>query len=99
MGGTELGVREKSSTARPSSAPVASASFQRIQNVAPLAMLSEEIVEESAVRSAAALPFFAPVVAVSGVTKLRAATLVQVPVTRSVAFVLYSKFIWSVRPA
>ena len=74
-------------------------SFQRIQKVAPLAMLEREIVEESAVRSAAALPFLAPAVAVSGVTKLRAATPVQVPVTRSVALVLYSKLIWSVRPA
>ena len=74
-------------------------SVQRIQKVAPLAMLSAGIVDESAVRSAAALPFFAPAVAVSGVTKLSAATFVQVPVTRSVAFRLYSKFIWSVRPA
>ena len=62
IGGTALGVSEKSSTARPSSAPVASVSVQRIQNVAPLAMLSAGIVEESAVRSAAALPFLAPVV-------------------------------------
>src|SRR5436305_1225782 len=97
-GTTDWGVREKSSTARPSSAPVASVSFQRIQKVAPLAMLSDVIVEESAVRSAAALPFLAPVVAVSGVTKLRAATPVQGPVTRSVACRLYSKSIWSVRP-
>src|SRR4051794_25771929 len=86
LGGTTAwGVMEKSSTAKPSSAPVASVSFQRIQKVAPLAMLSDVIVEESAVRSAAALPFLAPVVTVSGVTKLRAATFVQVPVTRSVA--------------
>src|SRR3954465_5768460 len=96
---TPLGVSERSSTARPSSAPVASVSFQRIQKVAPLGIDRAEIVDESAVRSAAALPFLAPVVAVSGVTKFRAATLVQVPVTRSVALVLYSKFIWSVRPA
>src|SRR4051794_26241040 len=94
-----LGVREKSSTARPSSAPVASVSFQRIQNVAPLGMLRDETVEESAVRSAAALPFLAPAVAVSGVTKFSAATFVQVPVTRSVALVLYSKLTWSVRAA
>src|SRR3954468_474057 len=98
-GTTDWGVSEKSSTARPSSAPVASVSFQRIQNVAPLAMLSDVIVEESAVRSAAALPFLAPAVTVSGVTKLRAATFVQVPVTRSTALRLYSKFIWSVRAA
>src|SRR4051794_31569802 len=93
------GVSEKSSTARPSSAPVASWSFQRIQKVAPLGMLSELIVLERAVRSAAALPFLAPAVTVSGVTKLSAATLIQVPVTRSVELRLYSKFIWSVRPA
>src|SRR5689334_17912490 len=65
---TEAGVSEKSSTARPSSAPLASVSFQRIQKVAPLAMLKDETVDESAVRSAAALPFLAPTVAVSGVT-------------------------------
>src|SRR3954466_3854374 len=98
-GATALGVREKSSTARPSSAPVASVSFQRIQKVAPVAMLKDETVDERAVRSAAALPFLAPAVTVSGVTKLSAATFVQVPVTRSVALRLYSKFIWSVRPA
>src|SRR5438045_3732628 len=79
-GGTACGVREKSCTARPSSAPVASVSFQRIQKVAPLAIESELKVVESAVRSAAALPFLAPVVAVSGVTKLSAATPVHVPV-------------------
>ena len=95
-----FGVSEKSSTARPSSAPVASMSVQRIQKVAPLAMLKRRrSVDESAVRSPAALPFFAPAVAVSGVTKFSAATSVQVPVTRSVALVLYSKFIWSVRAA
>src|SRR2546423_12360347 len=64
-----LGVIEKSSTASPSSAPVASVSFQRIQNVAPLGILNPLMVELRAVRSAAALPFLAPVVAVSGVTK------------------------------
>src|SRR3954449_9360343 len=98
-GGMAFGVREKPSTARPSSGPVAWVSFQRIQNVAPLARLRDVIVEESAVRSAAAFPFLAPAVTVSGVTKLRAATFVQVPVTRSVALRLYSKFIWSVRAA
>ena len=101
LGGTTppWGVSEKSSTDRPSSAPVASISVQRIQNVAPLAMLKPGIIEESAVRSAAALPFLAPTVTVSGVTKLSGAWLVQVPVVRSVALVLYSKLIWSVRPA
>ena len=43
---TALGVSEKSSTARPSSAPVASISFQRIKKVAPLGMLRPVIVEE-----------------------------------------------------
>src|SRR3954454_14583480 len=57
---TALGVSEQSSTARPSSAPVASVSLQRIQTVAPLAMDNEEIVDDIAVLSAAALPFFAP---------------------------------------
>ena len=97
--GPACGVSEKSSTARPSSAPVASVSVQRIQNVAPFAMLKPVTVDESAVRSAAALPFFAPVVTVSGVTKFSAATPVYVPVTRSVALRLYSKLIWSVRAA
>jgi len=55
------GVNEKSSTARPSSAPETSTSVQRIQKVAPLAMLSV-IVELSAVRSAASFPFLAPAV-------------------------------------
>ena len=36
-----FGVREKSSTARPSSAPLASGSVHRIQNVAPLAIESK----------------------------------------------------------
>ena len=92
------GVREKSSTARPSSAPLASVSVQRIQMVAPGGMLT--VMEAPrAVLSAAALPFLAPTVAVSGVTKLRAGTPAQVPLTRSVAVVLYSKLSWSVRAA
>ena len=72
---TKVGVSEKSSAARPSSEPAGSTSVQRIQKVAPLAMLSEEIVADRLVRSAAALPFLAPIAApVSGVTKLSAAT-------------------------
>src|SRR4051794_34436390 len=63
------GVSEKSSMARPSSAPVASSSAQRIQNSAPAGIDSDEIVALSTVLSAAALPFFAPAVTVSGVTK------------------------------
>src|SRR3954469_16829486 len=89
---TPFGVSEKSSTDRPSSAPVASVSVQRMKNVAPFG-IDTVIVVERAVRSAAALPFFAPAVTVSGVTKLSAGTPVYVPVERSVAFVLYSKLI------
>src|SRR6516164_713632 len=66
------GVSEKSSTARPSSAPVASKSVQRIQNVAPSAMLSV-MLELRAVRLPAALPSLAPTVVVKGETMLRAA--------------------------
>ena len=83
------GVKLKSSTASPSSAPEESVSVQRIQKVAPFAMLSPVIVLLIAVRSAAAFPFFAPVVTVSGVTKFSADTLVQVPVVKLVASVLY----------
>jgi hypothetical protein len=43
------------------------------------------------VREAAALPNLAPTVAVSGVTKFSPPTPVHVPVSRLVAFVLYSK--------
>ena len=55
------GVSEKSSMARPSSAPLASKSIQRIQNVAPGGMLSPVIVALKTVRFAAALPSFAPI--------------------------------------
>src|ERR1043166_2387033 len=65
-----FGVTEKSSTARPSSAPPASKSIQRIKNVAPFGMFNDEIVAEMAVRSGAELPSLAPAVpAVSGVVK------------------------------
>ena len=85
----EFGVSEKSSTARPSSEPVALKSLQRIQNVAPLGMLSPLIVPEMAVRLPAALPSRAATVATFGDEKLSAATVVHVPVFRPVASVLY----------
>src|SRR5690242_10444115 len=88
-GGPVVGVSEKSSTARPSSEPETSVSVQRIQNVVPAAMFSPLMVELNGVRSGATLPFLAPVVAVSGVTKFSAATPVHVPVVRLVALVLY----------
>ncbi len=97
--GTPCGVIEKSSTPRPSSAPEAFVSVQRIQNVAPFAIESAGTDELIAVRFAAAFPSLAPTVAVTGVTKFSAATPVQAPVTRSVALRLYSKLIWSVRAA
>ena len=57
-----FGVRQKSSTASPSSAPVASRSVQRIQKVAPFGILRLLIVLEMLVRFAAAFPSSAPVV-------------------------------------
>ena len=92
-------VTETSSMARPSSAPLASASFQRRQNVLPLAMDRLPIVADSAVRLPAALPSFAPVVAVLGVMKSSAFTSTHVPVVSEVASRLYWKSIWSVRAA
>src|SRR5262245_36969063 len=77
-------VNEKSSTESPSSAFCASISFQRIQNVPPLATLRPEIVDEMAVRLPAAFPSLAPVVVVLGVVKSRASTSVQDPVVRLV---------------
>src|SRR6478735_8071894 len=63
-GGTEpAGVRLKSSMARPSSAPVALESFQRIQNVAPAGMDRLPTEPDTAVRLAAALPSSAPALA------------------------------------
>src|ERR1044072_7169359 len=86
------GVREKSSTARPSSAPVASTSDQRIQKVAPLGMLRPVMVELMTLRLAAALPSDAPVApVVMGGVKSSASTSVYVPVVRLVALVLYWK--------
>src|ERR1043165_1788211 len=50
------GVIEKSSIARPSSAPDASRSVQRMKKVAPLAMLRLEMVALTVVRLAAVFP-------------------------------------------
>jgi hypothetical protein len=57
------GVRLKSSTASPSSAPEASRSVQRITKVAPFAILSPVMVLLIAVRLAAAFPSSAPAAA------------------------------------
>ena len=83
-------VIEKSSTARPSSAPVASTSLKRMKKVAPFGMFRPVIVEEMAVRLAAALPSSAPAVpAVTGGLKSRAFASKYVPVDKSVALRLY----------
>src|SRR5215218_4206133 len=99
--GTALGVSEKSSTDRPSSAPVASKLFQRIQTVAPLAMPRLLIVLLIAVRLAAALPSRVPATAavLIGLMKSSGSTSVQVPVVRLVALVLYWKSMRSSRAA
>ena len=67
-----LGVREKSSTASASSLSAMLKSAHRIQNEEPFAMLSPEIVEDIAVRLAAAFPFNNPsVVLMFGLLKSR----------------------------
>src|SRR5262249_43713708 len=81
-------VRLKSSTARPSSAPEALKSVQRIQSVAPAGTEIEEIV---AARLAVAGGTTAPTVVVKGDEKSRASTSVHVPVARLVASRLYWK--------
>src|ERR1044072_3619702 len=84
-----FGVMEKSSTERPSSAPEALKSFQRIKNVTPFAMLRFVIVKLIAVRFEVALPSSAPTAApVFGVEKSSASTSVHAPVVRLVALVL-----------
>src|SRR6185436_10528820 len=94
--GTPLAVSEKSSMPRPSSAPVASTSVQRIQKLAPFAILNPGIVELRAMRFAGALPSSAPTVGpVIGGLKSSALTSIQVPVVRLVALVLYWKSIRS----
>ena len=97
--GPPFGVMLKSSTARPSSAPEASPSSQRMQKLAPLAIDRLPMVSLRAVRLAAALPSLAPVVAVFGVLKFSVATLVQAPVVNEVALRLYSKPRLSARAA
>src|SRR5436305_12328438 len=87
FGAAPFGVSEKSSTARPSSAPVASVSVQRMKKEAPFGIVRPVIVVERAVRSAAALPFFAPAVTVPGVTKFSVATPVYAPGEGAVAVV------------
>ena len=57
-----VGVSEKSSIAKPSSLPEMSESFQRIQNVAPLAIASVGITKLTDVRFCVALPSNAPTV-------------------------------------
>ena len=66
-------------------------SVQRIQTVAPFGIESPEMLALNAVCEAAALPFLAPTVAVSGVTTFSPGTFVHVPLVGSVAFVLYAK--------
>ncbi len=75
---------EKSSIARPSSAPEALRSFQRMQKTPPLAMLRLPMVPLTALRLAALLPSSAPaVVAVLiGLVKSSVLTSVQVPAVR-----------------
>src|SRR6185503_10714255 len=85
-------VTEKSSTERPSSAPEALKSSQRIQKLEPVGIESPVITEESAVRLPAALPSIAPTAATTlGLLKSSALTSVHVPVVRLVAFRLYWK--------
>src|SRR5262245_19204661 len=86
--GLFIGVMEKSSTAKPSSAPDASRSVQRMKKVAPAAMLSPVIDALMVVRFAAALPSSAPAVEVLGLEKSSESRSVYVPVVRLVASVL-----------
>ena len=83
-------VSEKSSTARPSSAPEAFKSFQRIQKVAPLEMARLGTLELIDVRFAARLPLRRPTLpAVIGELKSSESTSIHKPVVSDVAFVLY----------
>src|ERR1044072_936757 len=81
---------KKSSTARPSSAPVASTSLKRMKKVEPFGMLRPVMVEERAVRLAALSPTSAPAEpAVTGGLKSSAFACKYVPVDKSVALRLY----------
>ena len=82
-------VSEKSSMAKPSSAPVASKSTQRRQNVLPTGIETLLIVAAKSWRLPAALPSLAPTVAVLGVLKSSPSTSTQVPVVSEVALRLY----------
>ena len=81
--------KEKSSMESPSSAPVASASFQRSQNRPLFAMFKPVMIAVFTVRLAAAFPSLAPVLVVEGEIKSRLLLSVQVPVYKEVAFMLY----------
>jgi len=100
-GSPPFGVSENSSTARPSSAPLALRSFHRIQKVAPLAIDCPPTLSLMADRFAAALPLSAPATAavLIGLTKSSALTSVQVPVVKLVALRLNWKPIRSSRAA
>jgi hypothetical protein len=93
------GVREKSSTARPSSEPAGSKSIQRIQKAEPAA-IEAGTVAATAVRFAAAFPSSATAAAPSviGEEKSSASASVHVPVVRLVASVLIWKSRRSARP-
>src|SRR5688500_8464215 len=83
-------VREKSSTASPSSDPVVSKSVQRSHNVAPWAQFKPERVLARAVLFAAAFPSNAPVVPlVTGAMKSNPLKSIHVPEVRDVASRLY----------
>ena len=95
-----FGVIAKSSTATPSSAPVAFKSVQRMKKVVPLVILKPLIVLLMLVRFAEALPSSAPgEPAVTGLVKSRVLSSVYVPLVRLVASVLSWKSRRSVRPA
>ena len=86
--GTPLTLKKKSSTARPSSAPVALKSVHRMKNIAPGGMLSPVMSAERITRFNAALPSSAPTGPAAGPVKSSRFTSIQVPVSRLVAVVL-----------
>ena len=96
--GPAAAVMVKSSTARPSSAPLALKSVQRIQIVAPLVSDRPVRLLLSAWKLPAALPSRGPAdPALDGVPKSSASTSTQVPSVNEVAFRLYWKSSRSVR--
>ena len=97
-----LAVSEKSSIARPSSAPDALASLQRRAKVAPFAILSAEIVDDKLVKNPMLLPTRAPAdPVVSGVMKSSGFQSSQVPVVelRGIQAVLKIELIRAARCA